>query len=79
MIFELVMQGSRIRQGISCADVADVCVKALHDPAARNKTFDVSYEFTPEKGLEMYELVAHLPDRSNNYLSPALVNLTKNT
>lgn len=31
-----------IVQGISCADVADVCVKALHDPLARNKSFDVS-------------------------------------
>ena len=35
------MQGERITQGISCADVADVCLKALHDPAARNKTFEV--------------------------------------
>ena len=31
-----------LSQGISCADVADVCVKALHDPLARNKSFDVS-------------------------------------
>lgn len=29
-------------QGISCADVADICVKALHDTTARNKSFDVS-------------------------------------
>lgn len=28
-------------QGISCADVADICVKALHDSTARNKSFDV--------------------------------------
>ena len=34
-------QGERITQGISCADVADVCLKALHDPVARNKTFEV--------------------------------------
>ena len=34
-------QGNRIRQSISCADVADVCLKALHDPLARNKTFEV--------------------------------------
>lgn len=33
-------QGERITQGISCADVADVCLKALHDPVARNKTFE---------------------------------------
>ncbi|KAL3155322.1 hypothetical protein ABBQ38_010886 [Trebouxia sp. C0009 RCD-2024] len=72
-------QGNRITQGISCADVADVCVKSLHDTAARNKTFEVCYEYTPEKGLEMYELVAHLPDKSNNYLGPALAGLRKNT
>jgi hypothetical protein len=29
-------------QSISCADVADVCVKALHNPTARNKSFEVS-------------------------------------
>ncbi|MBA0807444.1 hypothetical protein Gohar_023249 [Gossypium harknessii] len=34
-------QGNRISQGISCADVADICVKALHDSTARNKSFDV--------------------------------------
>lgn len=72
-------QGNRITQGISCADVADVCVKSLHDTAARNKTFEVCYEYTPERGLEMYELVAHLPDKSNNYLGPALAGLRKNT
>nr|DAD46360.1 TPA_asm: hypothetical protein HUJ06_004590 [Nelumbo nucifera] len=33
-------QGNRISQGISCADVADICVKALHDSTARNKSFD---------------------------------------
>ena len=37
----MAVQGERITQGISCADVADVCLKALHDPAARNKTFEV--------------------------------------
>ena len=37
-------QGGRITQGISCADVADVCLKSLHDQAARNKAFDVCYE-----------------------------------
>jgi hypothetical protein len=33
---------SLILQSISCADVADVCVKALHDGTARNKSFEVS-------------------------------------
>ncbi|XP_024517337.1 uncharacterized protein LOC9630745 isoform X1 [Selaginella moellendorffii] len=66
-------------QGISCADVADVCVKALHDPTARNKSFDVCYEYTPEAGQGLYELVAHVPDKSNNYLTPALSVLEKNT
>ena len=37
-------QGGRITQGISVADVADVCLKSLHDAAARNKSFDVCYE-----------------------------------
>ncbi|CAL8469928.1 g9470 [Coccomyxa elongata] len=72
-------QGERISQGISCADVADVCLKALHDAAARNKTFEVCHEYTPERGLEQYELVAHLPDKANNYLGPALAVLEKNT
>lgn len=72
-------QGNRISQGISYADAADVALKALHDPLARNKAFEVCYEYTPEAGLEMYELVAHLPDKANNYLSPALATLEKNT
>eukprot|EP00271_Cylindrocystis_brebissonii_P005442 TRINITY_DN17469_c0_g1_i1.p1 TRINITY_DN17469_c0_g1~~TRINITY_DN17469_c0_g1_i1.p1 ORF type:complete len:696 (-),score=87.41 TRINITY_DN17469_c0_g1_i1:454-2541(-) len=70
-------QGNRISQGISCADVADVCVKSMHDPSARNKSFDVCYEYPGEQGL--YELVAHLPDKSSNYLTPALQVLEKNT
>ncbi|CAN6247240.1 unnamed protein product [Urochloa humidicola] len=72
-------QGSRISQGISCADVADICVKALHDSTARNKSFDVCYEHVSEQGNELYELVAHLPNKANNYLSPALSVLEKNT
>ena len=72
-------QGERITQGISCADVADVCLKALHDPEACNKSFEVCYEYTPASGLEMYELVAHLPDKANNYLGPALAGLERNT
>ena len=54
-------------------------MKALHDPLGRNKTFEVCWEYTPEAGLEAYELVAHLPDKANNYLSPALATLQKNT
>lgn len=72
-------QGNRITQGISCADVADICVKALHDSTARNKSFDVCYEYVSEQGKELYELVAHLPDKANNYLTPALSVLEKNT
>ncbi|XP_042402446.1 protein HIGH CHLOROPHYLL FLUORESCENCE PHENOTYPE 173, chloroplastic-like [Zingiber officinale] len=72
-------QGNRISQAISCADVADICVKALHDSTARNKSFDVCYEFVAEHGNELYELVAHLPDKANNYLTPALSVLEKNT
>ncbi|XP_020965662.1 uncharacterized protein LOC107612804 isoform X2 [Arachis ipaensis] len=72
-------QGNRISQGISCADVADICVKALHDSSARNKSFDVCYEYVAEQGKELYELVAHLPDKANNYLTPALSVLEKNT
>ncbi|XP_010927120.1 protein HIGH CHLOROPHYLL FLUORESCENCE PHENOTYPE 173, chloroplastic [Elaeis guineensis] len=72
-------QGNRISQGISCADVADICVKALHDSTARNKSFDVCYEYVAEQGKELFELVAHLPDKANNYLTPALSVLEKNT
>lgn len=36
------LQGNRITQGISCADVADICLKAINNPEARNKTFEVS-------------------------------------
>ncbi|KAG9450172.1 hypothetical protein H6P81_010137 [Aristolochia fimbriata] len=72
-------QGNRISQGISCADVADICVKSLHDSTARNKSFDVCYEYVAEQGNELYELVAHLPDKANNYLAPALSVLERNT
>eukprot|EP01018_Ginkgo_biloba_P026975 Gb_02290 [translate_table: standard] len=72
-------QGNRITQGISCADVADICVKALHNSTARNKSFDVCYEYVAEQGQGLYELVAHLPDKSNNYLTPALSVLEANT
>ncbi|KAL4450724.1 hypothetical protein ABPG77_001080 [Micractinium sp. CCAP 211/92] len=71
--------GNRITQGISCADVADICLKAINNPEARNKTFEVCFEYEPEEGLEFYELISHLPDKSNSYLTPALAPLTKNT
>eukprot|EP00898_Chlorokybus_atmophyticus_P008333 jgi/Chlat1/8500/Chrsp80S07894 len=71
-------QGDRITQGISCADVADVCLKALHDSAARNKSFEVCYEYSNASSAQ-YELVAHLPDKANNYLTPALAVLERNT
>ncbi|KAK9866451.1 hypothetical protein WJX84_006052 [Apatococcus fuscideae] len=72
-------QGNRITQTISYADVADICLKALHNPEAINKTFEVSYEQLATQGQEMYELVAHVPNKANNYLGPALATLEKNT
>ena len=59
--------------------MSDCTLQALHDPLARNKTFEVCQEYAAAGGLEKYELVAHLPDRNNNYLSPALATLEKNT
>jgi len=70
-------QGNRISNYISCADVADVCVKALHETEARNKSFDVCFETAMEAGL--YEKVAMVAGKSNNYLAPALAVLEKNT
>ena len=76
-------QGNRITMPISCADVADVCVKALHDEEARNKSFDVCYEYGAGGaggGEEsQYELVQQVRGKSNNYLTPALSVLEKNT
>lgn len=76
-------QGNRITMSISCADVADVCVKALHDEEARNKSFDVSYEYGAGGGEgdaeSQYELVQQVRGKSNNYLTPALAVLEKNT
>lgn len=69
-------QGDRVDQPISCADVADVCLRAMHDPAAANKAFDVSYE--REESDSAYELVAHVPSTSSSYLSTALGPLKKN-
>lgn len=72
-------QGDRITQAISTADVADICLRALHEPEARNKTFDVAYERSDVGGDSVYELVAHVPDKSNNYLRAAVQPLAKNT
>jgi len=71
-------QGGRIAQSISCADVADVCLRGLHDLQARNKSYEVCYEYKAEEG-SLYELIAHLPDKSNNYLTSALSSLEVNT
>lgn len=46
---------------------------------ARNKTFDVCYEYQPDEGLQLYELVASIPSSRGNYLSAALSSLQKNT
>jgi len=72
-------QGGRISEGITCADVADVCVQALHDSEARNKSFDVCHEYTPAAGESRFELVAHLPGKSGSYLTTGLQGLAKNT
>ena len=71
-------QGGRITQSISCADVADVCLRGMHDTEARNKSFDVCYEYIPEEG-SLYELISRLPDKSNNYLTSALSRLDANS
>ncbi|GBF94200.1 hypothetical protein Rsub_06470 [Raphidocelis subcapitata] len=72
-------QGDRVTQSVSAADVADICLRALHEPEARNKSFDVCYEYTPDEGLQLYELVASIPGQGSNYLAPALSPLAKNT
>ena len=72
-------QGNRITQSVSAADVADICLRALHEPEARNKTFDVCYEFQAEEDLALYELVAHVPDKTHSYLRSAVSMLQKNT
>mmetsp|Transcript_33192 Transcript_33192/g.59421 ORF Transcript_33192/g.59421 Transcript_33192/m.59421 type:complete len:600 (-) Transcript_33192:493-2292(-) len=68
-------QSDRIQDSISCADLADICVKGLHEPNARNKTFDVCNENFGKGGMQQYELIAHLPDKSSNYLKSALEDL----
>jgi hypothetical protein len=65
--------------GVGYADVADVCLRALHASEAVNKTFELCYESGPQEGTALYELVAHMPTRDANYLVPALANLERNT
>eukprot|EP00775_Hariotina_reticulata_P008005 gene8005-8203_t len=72
-------QSDRVGQSVSAADVADICLRALYEPEARNKTFDVCYEYQPDEGLQLYELVASIPSSRGNYLSAALSSLQKNT
>lgn len=59
--------------------MADICLRSLEESQARNKTFDVCYEYQEEAGLQMYELVANIQGKDNNYLAPALATLQKNT
>ena len=71
-------QGERLTQSISCADVADVCVKAIHDVEARNRSFDVAYG--RESKQSDYELVTQVAAKNSaNYLTPALQPLERNT
>lgn len=72
-------QGARITESISYADVADICLRALGEGEARNKTFDVCAELQGGDGLGDYELVANVRGGDNNYLAPALATLQKNT
>jgi hypothetical protein len=39
----------------------------------------VCYEYQPDEGLELYELVASIPGKGGNYLAPALSTLQRNT
>ncbi|EFJ50271.1 hypothetical protein VOLCADRAFT_58555 [Volvox carteri f. nagariensis] len=72
-------QGDRITESIAAADVADICLRALHEPEGRNKTFDVCYEYQVDEDNALYELVAHVPDKRNNYLKAAVASLARNT
>lgn len=68
-----------MKDSISTADVADVCVRSLHQPLARNKTFEVSQENVQSDSVQKYELIAHVRDKTTNYLGAGLFNLEKNT
>ena len=54
-----------------------MCLRSLHEPAARNKAFEVCNE-APAVGTSAYELVAHLPNKASNYLGQGLASLEKN-
>jgi len=69
-------QGSRLSGSISSADVADVCIRCLHNSEARNKTFEVSNE--SDQSDSGFELVAHIPDKSD-YLTGAVRGLERNS
>ena len=73
MLFD---QGSRLSGSISSADVADVCIRCLHNGEARNKTFEVSNE--SDDSASEFELVVHFPDKSD-YVTAAVQGLEKNT
>lgn len=66
-------------QGIGYADVADVCLRSLHASEAVNKTFEVCYENIAEQSAMEYELAAHMPDSTNNFIKQALEGLERNT
>lgn len=71
-------QGDRITQKISCADVADVCLRSMHESTARNKSFEVCFEYDSGSS-SMYELVTQVKKKETNYLRPALAVLEENT
>ena len=70
-------QGNRITNSISCADVGGrVPARALHDEQARNKSFDVCYEYGNAAGGDGgYEKIAQVTGTNDNYLTPALAVL----
>lgn len=75
-------QSGRLGGDIAAADVADVCLRALHDGGARNTSFDVAREPPGQAGAAAYELVAQVASPAlggGNYLAPALAQLEKNT
>ncbi|KAF5841365.1 hypothetical protein DUNSADRAFT_13233 [Dunaliella salina] len=75
-------QSDRITEPISAADVADICLRALHETSARNKTFDVCYEAgSLGEDDSMFELVVSAPDNTKtaSYLKRATGELVKNT
>lgn len=66
-------------QGVGYADVADVCLRALHASEAVNKTFELCYENVADESVMEYELAAHMPDKTNNFIKQALEGLERNT